>query len=523
VTLFFIGTLCPDLAPAHRWQQKGLAITVAEAERQVHPDGVYFEQSFYYHVYALDFFLHLRVLASRNDLAVPESFDAALKKMLQVVRVLTRTGATDGFGDDDGGRIFNPRRNRIEHMADPLAVGAALFEQDSLAQAAGTTEEAIWLFGQAAVRPSEKDLEEPMASTAFADGGLYVIANSGDRTSQMLIDAGPHGIGRGGHGHADALSVRFGFNARRWLVDAGSFVYISPGDDRDQFRGTAAHNTLRVDKLDQAIPEGPFAWNSLPHVQAEHWVTGRSFTFFAGSHDGYRRLPDPVLHRRWVFHLHDKYWLLRDVAEGRAQHELEIFWHFAPELALSAASGALIAASADEKLALLSASSEPWQSAVEPGWVSLAYGEKQAATVGVFKTVARLPVEHATLLLPLHAREIHGRLQRTDAKSSEAAAYLYEQGDRKDYLICASAATDWRVGAFRSDAKLLFFCTAGLEVTVMGGCFASFVEIDGHRVFSSPAQVEWLEWDRVQGPASSDPESLKFFDQRMLRDGVPVP
>jgi hypothetical protein len=484
---------------------------------------VYFEQSFYYHVYALDFFLHLRVLASRNGLALPGSFDAVLQRMLEVVRVLTRNDAADGFGDDDGGRVFNPRRNRVEHLSDPLAVAAALFERNSLAQSAATTEEALWLFGQAAVPPDGEDLKEPLASAAFADGGLYVIANSGERAEQMLIDAGPHGIGRGGHGHADALSIRFSFNARRWLVDPGSFVYINPGGDRDQFRGTAAHNALRVDKLDQAVPDGPFSWKELPQVQPEHWVAGRSFTFFAGSHHGYGRLPDPVLHRRSVFHVHGKHWLIRDIAEGQAQHEMEIFWRFAPGLDLSATPGALIAASSDAKLALLSASGEPWESAVEPGWLSPAYGEKQVAPVGVFKTHTQLPVEHATLLVPLQAREPHGRFQRTDAKSTDAAAYLYEQGDRKDYLICASGATDWRVGEFRSDAKLLFFCTASQEVTLMGCCLASFLEIDGHKVFSSPAQVEWLEWDRVTGPAGSEPESLKFLDQRMLRARVPVP
>src|SRR5438876_10161104 len=66
VALFFIGTLCPEIPPAQRWQEKGLAIVLAEAERQVRPDGVYFEQALYYQVYALDFFLHTRVLAECN-------------------------------------------------------------------------------------------------------------------------------------------------------------------------------------------------------------------------------------------------------------------------------------------------------------------------------------------------------------------------------------------------------------------------------------------------------------------------
>ena len=71
--------------------------------------------------------------------------------MLEVVRVLCRNGPPEGFGDDDGGRVFNPRRNRAENMSDPLAVGAALLGSDSLKQSAAITEEAIWMFGERAV------------------------------------------------------------------------------------------------------------------------------------------------------------------------------------------------------------------------------------------------------------------------------------------------------------------------------------------------------------------------------------
>ena len=93
----------------------------------------------------------------------------------------------------------------------------------------------------------------------------------------MVIDAGPQGTGRSGHGHADALSVKLAFGGRRWLVDAGTFCYIGPGGDRNIFRGTRAHNTLAVDGLDQAEPEGPFAWSSIPNTQADLWIAGSDF------------------------------------------------------------------------------------------------------------------------------------------------------------------------------------------------------------------------------------------------------
>src|SRR5260370_20371496 len=66
VGLLFIGTLCPGSPTAQRWQHQGWQIILREAQRQVRADGMHFEHSTYYHSYALDFFLHARVLAGLN-------------------------------------------------------------------------------------------------------------------------------------------------------------------------------------------------------------------------------------------------------------------------------------------------------------------------------------------------------------------------------------------------------------------------------------------------------------------------
>ena len=67
VGLFFLGVLCPELAAAERWKALGWEIVLREAERQVQADGFHFEQSTYYHVYALDFFLHSAILADAEQ------------------------------------------------------------------------------------------------------------------------------------------------------------------------------------------------------------------------------------------------------------------------------------------------------------------------------------------------------------------------------------------------------------------------------------------------------------------------
>lgn len=521
VALFFIGTLCPQLSDARRWQRQGLAIVLAEAQRQVRPDGVYFEQSLYYHVYALDFFLYTRALAMVNGISVPESFDAVLERMLEVLRIAFRAGAGHGFGDDDGGRLFNPRRNRLEYMTDPLAVGATLLNSDELRSSATPTEEAVWLFGEEAVAEPHGSTQQSASATAFPDGGLYFMSSPGPSRSQMLVDAGPHGIGHGGHGHSDALSVTVTANGRPWLVDPGSYVYISGGDARNQFRGTAAHNTLRVDGLDQAIPEGPFSWRCLPEVGVEQWATGSGFTLFSGVHTGYTRLPEPVLHRRMIFHVHGEYWVVRDVVEGNGEHQLELFWHFAPDLDVAAAQRSFVA-SHTEKLALLMAD-DNWTLEVEQGFVSPAYGEKVAALVGIAKSRVPLPAEQATLLIPLRGAEQPGDFRMIpSAEGTSAAGYIYERDQQSDQIIFGKTGKLWELGSLRSDAALLFLRYEGGEVMSLASFDASFLTIEGNQVFSFASKGEWLQWSLGSGLSPIDSKSLKFLNRDSLTLKSPV-
>jgi Heparinase II/III-like protein/Heparinase II/III N-terminus len=489
VALFFLGTLYPQMPGAAHWKESGWRIVLHEAERQVRPDGVYFEQSLYYHVYALDFFLYARLLAARNGLQIPPAYDTVLGRMLDVIAALAQAGPAEGFGDDDGGRLWNARRNQTEHMTDPLALGAVMYFREF--SAARLTEEAIWLFGDQAV----EELAHPETTTeaqiktipaarsvAFADGGIYVLVDSQPCAQTMMVDAGPQGVGRSGHGHADALSVRLTMDGRRWLVDSGSRVYISKDPaDRNVFRGTGAHNTMRIDGLDQAVADEPFSWTNIPATQAENWIAGKTFTYFVGSHNGYARLADPVLHRRHVLSIADGLWLVRDVALGRAEHELEIRWHFAPDLNVHAAGPGRVEissprtspgdASGESRLTLIMPEETAWHAGTEvtKTLLSPAYGAVQPAPLVRCHAQVLLPAETATALIarvaairqqgdrsadPSFAQNHEPRL----ASMAQANLQVYELDyhDESHGFFFALGDDAWSFGPWSSDARMLY-------------------------------------------------------------------
>jgi len=526
VGLFYIGTLCPEIAEAKRWQQLGWKIVLQESGRQVRADGVYFEQALYYHVYALDFFLYARMLAARNGIPIPETFDHVVEKMLDVLHALSASGAAEGFGDDDGGRVFDPRRNRVENMTDPLALGAVEYQRLELAAGIGLTEEVLWLFGESALPAFSRQPSRVVHnSRAFTAGGIYLISDGEPVPQQMMIDAGPQGAGNSGHGHADALSVRFALDGRRCLIDSGTGCYISDTDDRALFRGTGAHNTLRVDGLDQAVPEGPFAWSSIPRVQVPRWLCGQAFDLFEGSHDGYRRLPDPVFHRRIVFHVKGAFWLVRDIAEGQQPHLLEAFWHFSPEFRVREVKGILTASPEESagtnanpgrgKLALIVAQAQTWQTEVLPGSYSPAYGLRLPAPLARFSATIPLPAELAVLLVPsASASEVGHFAEAKEGNTLGLRAYRYdENGGTTHHIFFSDDTGNWSCGDWSSNAGLLY-CRLKegclVQMAIAGGSFAQWRET---LLVRQRERVERFEWIYLQGilkTYSSCPEALEY-------------
>ena len=513
VALFFIGTLCPELPAAKRWKQLGWQIVLREAERQVQPDGMHFEQSVYYHVYALDFFLHSRILAARNDVPIPPAFDQTVERMLEALSLLAQAGPVPSLGDDDGGRVFNPRRNQPEHMTDPLSTGAILFNRADFKSSAGPLiEEAVWLLGREGAAQFERlsTSERLVASRRLESSGICVMAGSGRRSEKMVIDAGPLGHGTAGHGHADALSVALTINGKQWLVDPGTCCYISEGKDREKFRGTAAHNTLQVDGLDQAEPSSPFAWRMAPQVGVDRWVAGRTFDFFSGRHNGYRRLQEPVIHQRRVLYLKQKFWLVQDRALGDGEHQLALHWHMAPgnDHIVPSSEDFVLQGEGAQGLAFLLPKDHLWQQEIMRGEVSAVYGRSEPGLVLRLSTAALLPAEIATLVLPLEVSASEAlqlgefTFLRPGKDDESASGYLFERLGERHSIFFAGRLQCWTMDPWESDAQLMY-CGAseddGLHLILCGG---SYLKWNGKPILTCDVQLD--RWELLAGKSGEE-------------------
>jgi hypothetical protein len=322
------------------WHEAARTILEREALLQNAPDGVNLEQSTSYLQWTFDLLLLPWLAARANGEDFPAAYGGRLESMLEfLASVMDAGGHVPMIGDADDGYVvrLDPSKAFCRFRS-LLATGAVLFGRpDFKAKAGELDDKTRWLLGPAAVCAWEA-LGEPRdlpVRRAFPDGGYYILGADFEtpREIRIVADAGPLGYREiAAHGHADALSFTLSVGGEEFLVDPGTYAYHTQPEWRAYFRGTAAHNTVRVDGRDQSEPGGNFMWLRKARAQASAWSSTPDRDFLEASHDGYMALDDPVLHRRrLVLDKGSRRLVVEDYLEMHAPHDVEIFFHCAPE------------------------------------------------------------------------------------------------------------------------------------------------------------------------------------------------
>ena len=362
LALYAIGRMYPQLVGSRRFIRTGGGIVEKQLDFQIRPDGSHFEQSTYYHVYALDMFLLYYVLAGR-----PSRMNS---KLLQMARYLDALAGPSrrlfSSGDDDGGRLFHPFGDRDRFCRATLATCAHLFPELGFEYCANDVyEQVAWWLGPGIPLSAPRGGPRP-EHNAFADSGMVVLRSG---AVQALFDAGPFGWGGAGHSHADTLNLLIRRGEDVLLADSGTFTYVSDAAARNWFRGTAAHNTIRIDRKDQADPVKPFRWDNKPGVRLN-----RSGESFADAQCEYRGF----IHRRRILLCDDRACIVVDDISGpEGDHFIEQFWN--------TGNGAFLI------------TSEPHE--YENAWRSDTYGSRAEVQRPVVRLRSPLPLRLAAALI----------------------------------------------------------------------------------------------------------------------------
>lgn len=295
---FFVG------ADAERWLALGLRILCEETEEQMLADGGHYERSAMYHAIACQDVLDALNLFRADTVMVPDDVIRRLEAKAEAgIRYLF-----DILHPDGEIPLFNDAAMGIAPSAAALAAYAAT------------------ILG----RPVRLAGDSP-AVINKPDTGYFGVRAGEDI---LLVDCGALGPDyQPGHGHCDTLSFELSLDGRRVVVDSGTHGYEND-ELRAILRGTAAHNTVKVEASEQSE-----IWAAFRVGRRAKPITARidgepsGEIVFTGAHDGYHHLRQRVTHERTIhYRAPDQVLCVTDTLSGTGAVSAESFLHLAPGL-----------------------------------------------------------------------------------------------------------------------------------------------------------------------------------------------
>jgi uncharacterized heparinase superfamily protein len=291
--LFFAG------AEGERFLVRGARLLAGQVREQVNEDGGHFERSPMYHAVVLE-----QLLDVVNLLGV---FPGTAADRLDLEALLRRT--VPGMLE------------WLEALTHPDG-GAGFFHDTTL----GSTPTCAALARYAA-RLGVTHAPLPAEHIHWLGHSDYFRINSVDGRTVVLFDAGvPAPRYQPGHAHAESLSFELSRDGRRVFVNSGVSTYEA-GRERLWERGTAAHNTVRIDRTEQS------------EIWASHRCGRRAVLLHAGrmegravaAHSGFDFLPGRPTHNREIL-VEDWGVEITDSIDGSGEHLLEWFFHLHPNV-----------------------------------------------------------------------------------------------------------------------------------------------------------------------------------------------
>lgn len=282
--LFFEGV------EAEHWYALGQQIIGSQLGEQILADGGHFERSPMYHSLLLEDLLDLLNLHGAYGKPIDDSWNDATAKMHRWLMTMTHPDGEIAFFNDAASGIA-PKACELGAYATRLGMGSSL---------------------SLSARPG---LLSDSGYARIEIGDMVILADVGSVGPDYLP----------GHAHAGTLSFELSLAGRRVLVNSGTSVYGN-GAERQRQRGTAAHNTVRVDERDSSE-----VWSGFRVARrARSFDVSYGEVTLAGRHDGYRRLPGrPVHYRQWMAVQNGVD--VVDQLEGFGSHKVEIIFHFHPD------------------------------------------------------------------------------------------------------------------------------------------------------------------------------------------------
>lgn len=277
-----------------KYSQKGLE---EEIITQHSKNGVNKEEAAEYIQFITDFFLLAYIVAENTNRPFSQKYKQQLYHIFNYIyNFLDSNGHFPKYGDEDDGKCFIIDFEKdFNNFQSLLTSGAIIFNDPKFkCKSNGIDSKNLFLFGKKGKQMFESIAEVAIEekSKFYSEEGHFIFKKKeNDQEIYLHFDAAPLGfLSIAAHGHADALSFILHVDGTPFFIDSGTYTYHTEAEWRNYFIGTLAHNTIRINKQNQATIAGSTLWLNHYKTKVLQVETSDDFDMVKASHNGYKNL-----------------------------------------------------------------------------------------------------------------------------------------------------------------------------------------------------------------------------------------
>jgi len=402
-----VAATFPEFKDARRWAQLGLDRTRENLLAQVTDDGVQREWCGSYHLGVLNDAVDVMRKVEPFGIDVPDDYRRCIRRMYDYIfAIATPDLGFPMFGDtarplrvtDDRSQwaLYSTLIRATDLLGEPKYAGRARLGRTHLPDQAGY---------------------------AFRNAGSYVMRSDwGPEQVYFVLHCPPPGIS--GHDQPDNGTFEL-YAYGRWLMtDTGFYTYGHDPDARRWHRATRVHQTLTLDGKDARIDGKLLLWQ-IPAGLDALVVENRSY--------------ENLLHRRSVWFVDRRFFVLFDEAIGDAAGALDLHFQLAPGPARLVPDDRLaVTAFEDANVLVRSFSDSALSLEEEEGWFAWEYGSRKARNAFRYRHGSPAPATFLTILAPFRGTD------PPDVKARPPERY--QVGAQRVELVIEVGDMRWRVG-----------------------------------------------------------------------------
>ena len=310
--LYLVAVNFPDLPSASEWLDLSKNRLGDSLTAVVDADGVLIENSPYYHFYTLEKYWELYNFAQKHNFPISDIFNKRLQEMISHATY-----------------ILQPDKE-IPLLG--ASLGRKVLYSGIYKDIAQSFPELKYVLtsGKEGKKPSNLSIVYPESGEVLMRSG-WEKGEEFENQAQAIFDFGPY---RTLHSDLDAMSFSLYANGINLMPDAGLYAY-EESDYKNYFRGTASHNTVLVDDLDQA--KGIAILGDFKET--------KDYVFQSAEHELY----NGISHKRSGILIGKKYLLILDKLTSDQEHTYNQLFHLFPgaKIATSGTSVKVFASSDD--------------------------------------------------------------------------------------------------------------------------------------------------------------------------------